>query len=194
MKNRQRVSALSGLDLDQDPENWSRQGIAIREMPAQSRFALSVCDTPGQAILNALSTALGSQFQGCPGLSSTGAVTVLCLAPKKWLLLAAPDVGVAGKLEPVLSTLVSHLADVSSAMVGFEVSGRDATSLMASVCPVDLDPLVFRPGCCTRSLLARVPVCLFRPQIKPDRGDCLQLFVDRSFANYAWDWLTDAAG
>lgn len=94
----------------------------------------------------------------------------------------------AAQLRSILSQTVSHVADVSAARIGFSVSGNGARDLISSMCPLDLDPDVFAPGQCAQSLLARVPVCLFRPSAQPDY--CL--YVDRSFSAYARAWLTDA--
>ena len=54
---------------------------------------------------------------------------------------------------------------------------------------LDLDPERFRAGCCARSLFARVPVLLHRPGDDP----LYELTVPRSYAEFARDWLEDAA-
>jgi len=116
---------------------------------------------------------------------------LLWLGPDKWLIISDPDkfAETQRKLRTELSNIPSLLSDVSDARTGFEISGAQATSLLAKVCALDLDSGSFGPGLCAQALLVRVPLLVHQLNNLPT----FHLYVDRSVARYAWDWLSDAA-
>ena len=61
--------------------------------------------------------------------------------------------------------------------------------LLAKGCPVDLHPSVFDVGQCAQSHLAKAPILLRQV----DREPTFEIIVRRSFADYFWTWLEDAA-
>ncbi len=81
------------------------------------------------------------------------------------------------------------ISDVSDSRTGIEVSGVHARALLSRVCALDLDTTSFVPGQCAQTLLVRVPLLLHQLDDRPT----FHLYVDRSVARYAWEWLTDAA-
>jgi len=68
------------------------------------------------------------------------------------------------------------------------VSGPQATTLLAAGCPLDLDASAFPVGMCTRTMLAKAEVVLWRtdPQV-------FRLEVWRSFVAYVSQFLGEAA-
>ena len=117
-----------------------------------------------------------------PGLPATvgssverDGCAVLCLGPDEWLVLGAWDG--AG---PVV--------DVGHRQVALLVSGADAAELLGAGCPLDLHPSQFLVGACTRTLLGKAEIVLWR------RGpELFHVEVARSFASYAWAFLQQAA-
>ena len=61
--------------------------------------------------------------------------------------------------------------------------------MLAKGCPLDLHPLVFRPGDCAQTLLAKANIIIRCV----DDSSSYELIVRRSFADYAALWLHDAA-
>jgi sarcosine oxidase subunit gamma len=114
----------------------------------------------------------------------------LWLGPDEWLLIAPMAEGDA--LQRALSTALEHLphslVDVSQRQTALTVSGPHATTLLASGCLLDLDERAFPVGMCTRTLLAKAEVVLWR--IAPDS---FRLEVWRSFAAYVSLYLAEAA-
>jgi len=122
--------------------------------------------------------------------SAAGERAALWLGPDEWLLIAPVADGDA--LQRALSAALGHLphslVDVSHRQTAFTVSGPHATTLLASGCLLDLDERAFPVGMCTRTVLAKAEVVLWR--IAPES---FRLEVWRSFAAYVSLYLADAA-
>ena len=72
---------------------------------------------------------------------------------------------------------------------GFDnVPGPQAALLLSSGCPLDLDAHAFPVGMCTRTMLAKAEVVLWRTA-----AEAFHLEVWRSFAPYVTQFLAEAA-
>jgi sarcosine oxidase subunit gamma len=56
-------------------------------------------------------------------------------------------------------------------------------------CSLDLDPAAFGPGRCAQTALARAHMLLHQVSDVP----CYHVYAHRSFADYVFAWLEDAA-
>ena len=111
-----------------------------------------------------------------------GGIACLCLGPDEMLALA-----------PALPALADWggpgaAVDVSHRQAGLHIDGPLAAELLNAGCPLDLHPTRFAPGRCTRTLLGKAEIVLWR------RPDGFHVEVARSFAAYAWAFLRAAAG
>ena len=79
--------------------------------------------------------------------------------------------------------------DVTGGQTVITLSGPNAREVLSKGCPLDLHPLVFRPGDCAQTLLAKANVTLRCIDDTPS----YELIVRRSFADYTALWLQDAA-
>jgi len=77
---------------------------------------------------------------------------------------------------------------VSDRHAALTASGPRAGALLATGCPLDLDDAAFPEGMCTRTLLGKAEIVLWR-----HRPASFRIEVRRSFAAYAWDFLQEAA-
>ena len=113
----------------------------------------------------------------------------LWLGPDEWLLLAVESEGpdLFAAIEAALGDTPHALVDVSHRQVGFDVAGAAAADLLNSGCPLDLSLPAFPVGMCTRTVLAKADVTLWRRG--PDR---FRLEVNRSFAQYLAEFLREA--
>jgi sarcosine oxidase, subunit gamma len=112
----------------------------------------------------------------------------LCLGPDEHLLLG-PNAGeIAGALEPALDGLPHSLVDVSHRQTAMEISGPHAAVALNAGCPLDLDLGAFPVGMCTRTVLAKAEVVLWRTG-----EDIFHIEVWRSFAAYASRFLAEVA-
>jgi sarcosine oxidase, subunit gamma len=122
--------------------------------------------------------------------NSVAARSALWLGPDERLLLA-PE-GEAPRIQAVLSAALQHVAhslvDIGHRQVAIEVTGPRAAELLASGCPLDLDPGAFPVGMCARTLLGKSEVVLWRRSAAE-----YHLEVGRSYSDYVLGWLGEAA-
>jgi sarcosine oxidase, subunit gamma len=114
----------------------------------------------------------------------------LWLGPDEWLLLAP-----AGEASSITASIASalpgahfSLVEVSDAHAALTVEGRLAATLLSAGCALDLDASAFPVGMCTRTLLAKATIVLWRQA--PER---FRVELRRSFASYGWSFLAEAA-
>jgi len=113
----------------------------------------------------------------------------LWLGPDEWLLLApADEAGLGAQLTQSLAGRPHSLVDVSHRQVALLVHGEHAATLLAAGCPLDLDPAAFPVGMCTRTVLSKAEVVLWRTA-----SDQFRIEVWRSFARYVTQFLDEAA-
>jgi sarcosine oxidase subunit gamma len=121
---------------------------------------------------------------------------VLWLGPDEWLVVTAPDRGPdAAALRNALGKFSVAVIDVSDARAVIELSGTTARSVLMKGCTLDLHPRVFGSGRCAQTLLARAGIILHQTALdEATKAASYDLYVLRSFAEYLWAWLEDAAG
>jgi sarcosine oxidase subunit gamma len=116
----------------------------------------------------------------------------LWLGPDEYLLLGTDDVSedvTAGALEQALGELPHALVNISHRQFALQISGAHAATILSGACPLDLDPGEFPVGMCTRTVLAKADIVLWRT-----REDAFHLEVWRSFAGYVTGLLSEIAG
>jgi sarcosine oxidase subunit gamma len=143
------------------------------------------------AVLEAAGKALGLSLSmpACRASVDAGRAA-LWLGPDERLLLAEESsaIDTATRLQQALRPQPHSLVDVSHRQVAFAVSGRHAAPVLAAGCPLDLDPLAFPVGMCTRTVLAKAEIVLWRRA-----DDSFHLEVWRSFAAYVSGVIAEAA-
>jgi sarcosine oxidase subunit gamma len=160
----------------------------LRAMPPAMRFVLH-----GDARVRALAAPVwGAAFaeDPCRALFQNGRAT-LWLGPDEYLLLgadAASESAAADALEHSLSALPHALVNISHRQFALEVSGSRAATLLSGACPLDLDLGEFPVGMCTRTVLAKADIVLWRT-----RDDAFHLEVWRSFSAYVTGLLSEIA-
>jgi sarcosine oxidase subunit gamma len=116
---------------------------------------------------------------------------VICrIAPDTWLLLSSLHQA-ADLLDAVRRACArksSAITDLSDAYVTIALDGPRAVDVLARGCGIDFAPTVFALDACARTRLAQLPVVVRRQT--HERFECV---VDRSAAQYLFDWMQDAA-
>lgn len=117
--------------------------------------------------------------------------TILWLGPDEWLVVAASDdsTTLAAALAGALADVHHALADVSHSRTIIGLEGVYARDVLMKGTNVDLHPRVFTPGNCIQAHLGRCHMLLHHV----DDGPAYDVYVHRSFAVYAWRWLSDAS-
>lgn len=141
------------------------------------------------AALEAAQGALGFALprQACRA-ASKGDVHALWLGPDEWLILSGVSDGVAERLEGAMGAHPHALVEVSDRQIGLVISGAEAEAILSVGCPLDLGLDAFPVGMCTRTVLAKAEIGLWRTG--PDK---FHLEVWRSFEAYVRQFLAAAA-
>lgn len=121
-------------------------------------------------------------------VAESGVHTVFWLGPNEWLVVTAAlaERGTANVLRTALAGQFVSVTEVGGGMTCLRVEGSPARALLERECPLDLHPREFLVGRCAQSHFAKAPVILHARG-----GDCVDVFVRRSFSDYLWALLTD---
>jgi sarcosine oxidase, subunit gamma len=127
-----------------------------------------------------------------------GARATLWLGPDEYLLLGRADgsdadiaeseLAAAEAIERALGDMPHALVSISHRQFGLEVSGPHAATILSGACPLDLDLGEFPVDMCTRTVLAKADIVLWRT-----RDDAFHLEVWRSFSGYVTGLLGEIA-
>jgi sarcosine oxidase, subunit gamma len=159
----------------------------MRVKPPGSRLILQ-CDA---AARSAAAAAWGVPFSEEPCRAQTlDERATLWLGPDEHLLWQASRQSALpiADLEGALATHAHSLVDVSDRQVALEVFGPHAATILAGACPLDLAEREFPVQMCTRTVLAKAEIVLWRTA-----PDAFHLEVWRSFQSYTQALLSEIA-
>jgi sarcosine oxidase, subunit gamma len=125
--------------------------------------------------------------QPCRAVTA-GDRSALWLGPDEWLILAASSDPVAAGLAQAMQGHAHALVDVGHRQCAIELTGGAAGDVLNAGCPLDLDAAAFPVGMCTRTVLAKSEVVLWRRAAATFRIE-----IVRSFAPYVRRFLLEAA-
>lgn len=148
-------------------------------------------DAANAAFASAVERALGMALPSTPNtVMVRGDHVLYWLGPDEWLFVTATEreAPTARALREALAGTFSAVTEVGGGQVVVTLRGANVRELLAKECPLDLDAPAFAPGACAQTRLAKAGVLL-----RPLEGDAMQIIVRRSFADYVWTWLEDAA-
>jgi len=178
-------------DLERQLRRFAAAGVAIEE-----RAPCSCIDLRGDPrdvrFVRAVQSATDLRPPSDATAPASGLLaSILWLGPDQWLILsdAQAGEGLITSLRTALQGIPGAVTDVGHARIVYAVSGSNARSVLAKGCPLDLHERAFPLGRSAQTLLAKVPVIVHRSGAEPK----FDLFVARSFRDYAWDWLQSAA-
>ena len=119
-----------------------------------------------------------------------GDVKALWLSPDQWLILCARDNAPAllEKLNAALSNIHSLCVDVSDMRAVIRLEGEGVRETLMKGCSLDLLSEDYAPGAVRRVRFAEVAALLHVVE-----GNIIDLYVFRSYADYAWEFLLKAA-
>ncbi len=151
---------------------------------------------PGARALAAPVWGVAFSEEACRAVVS-GSRATLWLGPDEYLLLElGPGDGangespaaVAQNLERALAAEPHALVDVGHRQFALEISGPHAPTILSGACPLDLDLRAFPVGMCTRTVLAKADIVLWRTG-----QSAFHLEAWRSFAAYVSGLLGEIA-
>lgn len=170
---------------------------AVRLSEKTLPAAVNLRGNPGdEAFLGALRGVLDTDLPLTPNTVATSAtLAVLWLGPDEWLIVqhdAPPvaEVQLAARLREALAGQHASVVEVGEQYCCIAVTGEKARELIMKGCPLDLHPRAFGGvGHCAQSHLSKAAIILHQVDDAPQ----FELYIRRSFADYLWRWLEDAA-
>lgn len=187
-----RQSALAHLHLEalgvDDP---GAAGVLLCERPFKGQLALRGNSADHEFVEGVQ----GVLRVGVPLDANTaivgGDITVLWLGPDEWLVVTpdGQETELAKRINDALAGQHFAVSDVSDSRVVIGLTGVHARDVLRKGCSLDLHPRVFTAGDCAQSSLARCHMLLHQINEIPT----YDVYVHRSFSDYAWRWLEDAA-
>ena len=155
---------------------------SVEVAPPALRISLRAPET---SVAN-LNKALGFALPQKPKTSSAkNDVHALWIGPDEWLMIAPEGSDMLAKLAKV--TAFHSAVDVSHRNAGLLVTGAGAADVINSGCPQDLSLSAFPAGACSRTIMGKTEVILYRTAV-----DQFRVEVWRSFTTYALDLIEDA--
>ncbi len=177
MANAERIHPL-------DARVFGGNGVVLNPVEARERISLRADD---KAIAG-LGKAIGLTLPKKPGKTiSKGEVSALWIGPDEWLIIAAEGSDVETKLNKVKTGLYSVVA-VNHRNTAIVVSGINAVNALNGGCPRDLSLEAFPVGDCSRTIIGKAEVVLWRLAEDSFHVECW-----RSFSDYVWKYLSDSA-
>lgn len=169
-------------------------GVRLSERPAAGRISLRG-DPGDRGFMAAAGQALDLVLPVEPNTSAgAGPVRALWLGPDEWLLTTEREAaaGLIDALRAGLAGVAAAVVDVGDAATAIRLEGPRARDVLAKGCTLDLHPGVFPPGRVAQTLIAQADAILHR--VDDGGGEAaFDIHVRRSFAEYLWLWLADAA-
>jgi sarcosine oxidase subunit gamma len=173
-----------GIDLESE-----LAGVAM----AERRFPTIVDlrgDLSEEVFAAAAKGALGFALPAEPNSAAgDGALSALWLGPDEWWVVGRDRPTLAEDLAKAFEGKAAAVTEVGESRTCIRLSGPHARDLIAKGCPLDLHPKVFATGHCTQGMLAKAGILLHQVSDEP----AYDVYVLRSFAEYLWLWLEDAA-
>jgi sarcosine oxidase subunit alpha len=111
----------------------------------------------------------------------------LWLGPDEWLIVAPESArDLAGRAVRAAGELAASVVDVSHRSRTLEITGKRAAWCLNGFCALDLDVQAFPVGMCTRTVLGKAEVVLWRIA-----SEVFHVDVPRSFVPYVWGCLEE---
>jgi sarcosine oxidase subunit gamma len=126
-----------------------------------------------------------------PAMRASGdSLRSLWFGPDRWLLVSdtmTPD-AIIDSCNQALDGILHNAVDYSAGLAVMRLAGSDARQVLATGTGVDLRPANFPVDTCCRIRLAQIAAVLVA-----DAPESFELYVDRSYASYLSDWLTESS-
>jgi sarcosine oxidase subunit gamma len=122
--------------------------------------------------------------------AARGTTTILWVGPGRWLVVAPEREGsdLEARLRAGLATQAA-ITDLGSGRTVLRITGPRARDLLAKGSSIDFHGRAFPAGSCAQGFLGHVGALIHAVDAAPT----FDLYVARSYAQTAWEWLTESA-
>ena len=161
--------------------------VDIREITSRGMIDLRGLASDGK-FLAAIKDVLGLDLPTAPRSSAAwGDIQALWLSTDQWLILCprAKTGDLMAALRQALAGIHSFAVDVSDMRTIIRLEGDNARFVLLKGSSLDLLSADYEAGTVRRLRFAEIAALLHIVSVKPD---VIDLYVFRSYANYAWDW------
>ena len=179
--------------------------VHLWELPRRTMVTLRL-DPRDTGLVERAETALGLALPRQPNTLTTDAKDgfVIWTSPDEFMIDlpgdpvahgAAAD-GAAARIEALSKALAADftsVVEVSDQMAGIGLGGSHWREVWSKVSALDLHESQFAPGACAQTLAAKSNVLLYAPDLRSDRVGQIRLSTRRSFSQYLFLRLEDAA-
>lgn len=160
-------------------------GNAVSISPAEQLERISL--RSDKSSMKTLGSALGLDLPKKSGaIAESDGIACLWLGPDEWLVLGDEGTDIEGKINAV--TGLFSAVSVSHRNTGISISGANAVNALNGGCPRDLSLEAFPIGTCSRTILGKAEIVLWRKSQDTFHVECW-----RSFSDYVWKFLAEAA-
>jgi sarcosine oxidase, subunit gamma len=187
-----RESPLVRFDLEaRAASNPAQARIVCAERPFLGHINLRG-DAGDPRFIASVASVIGTVVPISPNTASRGHDHVVYwLGPNEWLIVTtdAREAAIARDLRQALANCFAAVTEVSGGQTVISLRGNSVRDMLAKGCPLDLHARVFGVDRCAQSHLAKAPILIRQVDAAPS----FEIIVRRSFADYLWLWLEDAA-
>jgi sarcosine oxidase subunit gamma len=137
----------------------------------------------------ALRPLLGAELPHSLGrATATGAQRVLKIGPEQFWIITLDDKDIAPDLQRVVTPTLGSVTPLSHSRTCLWIDGPRSREVLETGIALDLHPDVFRADFFALTGLHHTPITVYR-----SGENRYELYVLRTFAVWAWEWLIDAA-
>jgi sarcosine oxidase subunit gamma len=170
----------------------SGPGIIVAERRPLAIVEVAVGPGDSDAACACIAAEVGSAPPKSANLAVTGVgASILWIGPGQWLIVEAerPGRDLEAALQRALAGTAAAVVDVGHGRTVLRLTGPRVRDLLAKGTSIDLHPRAFPPGRCAQGLLGHV-----RALMHAVDAEMIDLYLARSFALTAWEWLCESAG
>lgn len=165
------------------------QPLTIGEVRGFELLQVTAFADTGAALGDTVRSALGVELPGrMDAPSRAGALCVFKVGPERFWIVGPEDTRIGSSLHNAVPSALGSLTLLSHSRTRLFIDGPSAREVLSTGIALDLHADVFRCDACALTGLQDTPVLLHRTGFHR-----YELYVLRTYTEWIWDWLTDAA-
>ena len=165
--------------------------IKIQELPYVNKINLRI-DPNNNVYMSSCGKILGALQPTTPNTYvQNKKVKIIWLGPDEWMIISDKENELFIELKNELGDLEASVTDVSENRTIIRISGRKVFVLLSKFLVLDLEKNLSTESSCAQTLFVKVPVLLVRNNNDGTVISEIDIFTNRSHANYIYKILVD---